>query len=158
MGLPSEDTGTEWLKAKGREDGVVTLPSGLMYKVLKSGPKEGKSPKANTPCNCHYEGTLINGTVFDSSYKRGEPTTFAPNQVIPGWTEAMQLMKEGDKWELYCPPNLAYGRYSPSPKIPANSTLIFQMEIISMDEAGSGGMMWFAIIGLVAAALYMYRS
>merc|ERR1712010_253801 len=115
----------DWLKAKGEEEGVVTLPSGLMYKVLKEGPKGGPSPKASTPCSCHYQGQLVNGEVFDSSYKRGQPTTFAPCQVIKSWTEAMQLMKQGDKWELYCPPNLAYGSTGAGGKIPPNAVLVF---------------------------------
>ena len=83
--------------------------SGLQYKVLTAAPAGAKSPKAGTPCECHYRGTLIDGTEFDSSYKRGQPATFAPNQVVKGWTEAMQIMGEGDKWELYIPSELAYG-------------------------------------------------
>ena len=86
--------GKAWLEAKAKEDGVVTLESGLMYKVLRDGDGENH-PKASTSCECHYEGKLIDGTVFDSSYERGSPTSFAPNQVIKGWTEAMQLMVEG---------------------------------------------------------------
>ena len=86
--------GRTWLEAKAKEDGVVTLESGLMYKVLRDGDGENH-PKASTSCECHYEGKLIDGTVFDSSYERGSPTSFAPNQVIKGWTEAMQLMVEG---------------------------------------------------------------
>jgi len=86
--------GLAFLEAKGKEEGVVTLPSGLMYKELRAGNPDGKTPTVNSPCECHYAGTLIDGTEFDSSYKRGQPLTFAPNQVIKGWTEAMQLMKE----------------------------------------------------------------
>ena len=86
--------GKTWLEAKAKEDGVVTLESGLMYKVLRDGDGENH-PKASTSCECHYEGKLIDGTVFDSSYERGSPTSFAPNQVIKGWTEAMQLMVKG---------------------------------------------------------------
>ena len=86
--------GRRWLDEKAKEDGVVTLESGLMYKVLRDGDGEAL-PKASTSCECHYEGKLIDGTVFDSSYERGSPTSFAPNQVIKGWTEAMQLMVEG---------------------------------------------------------------
>jgi FKBP-type peptidyl-prolyl cis-trans isomerase FklB len=99
--------GLAFLAKKATEEGVVKLPSGLMYKELVAGV--GKTPTADSPCACHYAGTLIDGTEFDSSYKRGAPTTFAPNQVIKGWTEAMQLMKEGGKWELYIPSELAYG-------------------------------------------------
>eukprot|EP01047_Picozoa_sp_COSAG01_P051161 COSAG01_NODE_5246_length_4387_cov_10.017724_1_plen_184_part_00 len=99
--------GKAFLAANKEKEDVVTLPSGLQYKVIQSGQSPGKSPLAATPCECHYAGTLIDGTEFDSSYKRGSPATFAPNQVVRGWTEAMQLMKEGDKWELYLPSELA---------------------------------------------------
>merc|ERR1712039_744700 len=92
---------------------------------------------ADSPCDCHYEGTLVSGKEFDSSYKRGTPTTFAPNQVIKGWTEAMQLMVEGDKWEMYIPYNLAYGERGMPPVIPAKSTLIFTMEIIKIKGQAS---------------------
>ena len=96
--------------------GVVTLPSGLQYKVLRVG--KGKfHPKKNAPCKCHYEGKLTNGKVFDSSYARGSPTAFAPNQVIKGWTEAMQLMVEGDKWEMYIPARLGYGPRGSPPDV-----------------------------------------
>merc|ERR1719491_27289 len=89
--------GKQFLEEKAAEEGVISLPSGLLYKVLKKG--EGQHhPTADAPCDCHYAGSLIDGTEFDSSYKRGKPTTFAPKQVIKGWTEAMQLMVEGDKW------------------------------------------------------------
>jgi len=108
---------------------VVTLPSGLQYKVLRKGAG-GFHPKVNSPCECHYKGTLIDGTQFDSSYDRGEPTTFAPNQVIKGWTEAMQLMVEGDKWELYVPAELGYGARGSPPKIPPGATLVFTIEIL----------------------------
>merc|ERR1712086_769640 len=100
--------GKEYLAKKATEECVVTLPSGLLYKVVKTSDSK-KSPTANSPCDCHYKGTLIDGTEFDSSYKRGKPTTFAPNQVIKGWTEAMQLMTEGEKWELFISSDLAYG-------------------------------------------------
>merc|ERR1719183_2243738 len=89
-------------------------------------------PTVDSPCSCHYAGTTIDGKQFDSSYDRGEPTTFAPNQVIKGWTEAMQLMVEGDKWEMYIPPELAYGENGSPPTIPGDSTLVFQMEIIKI--------------------------
>eukprot|EP00549_Striatella_unipunctata_P026144 CAMPEP_0118688862 /NCGR_PEP_ID=MMETSP0800-20121206/9154_1 /TAXON_ID=210618 ORGANISM="Striatella unipunctata, Strain CCMP2910" /NCGR_SAMPLE_ID=MMETSP0800 /ASSEMBLY_ACC=CAM_ASM_000638 /LENGTH=176 /DNA_ID=CAMNT_0006586165 /DNA_START=220 /DNA_END=748 /DNA_ORIENTATION=+ len=93
-------------------------------------------PKKETKCQCHYEGRLLDGTVFDSSYKRGQPTGFAPNQVIPGWTEAMQLMVEGDKWELYIPSELAYGERGAGSDIPGGATLIFQMEIVEIQGEG----------------------
>jgi len=126
--------GKAFLEAKAKEDGVVTLPSGLMYKVLKTG--EGQfHPTKDAPCDCHYAGTLIDGTEFDSSYKRGQPTTFAPKQVIKGWTEAMQLMVEGDKWEMYIPSELAYGDRGAGGKIPGGAALVFQMEIIKIKGA-----------------------
>merc|ERR1711972_1220231 len=92
----------------------------------------GELPTASTPCECHYAGRLLDGTEFDSSYKRGQPTTFAPNQVIKGWTEAMQLMVTGDKWEMYIPYELAYGADGKPPKIPPAACLIFIMEIVKI--------------------------
>ncbi len=99
--------------------------------VLKSGSGQ-HHPTADSSCDCHYAGTLIDGTEFDSSYKRGQPTAFAPNQVIKGWTEAMQLMVEGDKWEMYIPSELAYGESGSPPKIGGGDALIFQMELIKI--------------------------
>eukprot|EP00299_Pterocystis_sp_00344_P011830 c5584_g1_i1.p1 GENE.c5584_g1_i1~~c5584_g1_i1.p1 ORF type:complete len:155 (-),score=43.37 c5584_g1_i1:52-516(-) len=125
--------GRAWLAKNKENEGVVELPSGLQYKVLKSGPAGGKSPKVNSPCLCHYRGTLIDGTEFDSSYKRGQPTTFAPNQVIKGWTEAMQLMKEGDHWELYIPSELAYGDQNRGQYIKAGAVLKFELELIKVN-------------------------
>jgi len=111
--------------------GVVPLPSGLQYKVLERG--DGLyHPGPYTPCMCHYSGTLVDGTKFDSSYDRGEPSQFAPSQVIKGWTEAMQLMVEGDKWELYVPYELAYGERGSPPKIPGYSALVFQIELVEI--------------------------
>jgi len=129
--LATDQAGLDFLAAKAKEEGVVSLPSGLLYKVLESGAPGGKTPLVNSPTLCHYAGTLIDGTEFDSSYKRGQPTTFAPNQVIKGWTEAMQLMKEGDEWELYIPSELAYGSRKVS-IIPANSALVFKMKMIEV--------------------------
>merc|ERR1719395_205177 len=109
----------------------MTLASGLQYKVLTKG--EGQHhPTADSPCDCHYKGTLTDGTEFDSSYKRGEPTSFAPNQVIKGWTEAMQLMVEGDKWEMYIPSELGYGDGGSGAKIKGGDVLIFRMEILKI--------------------------
>lgn len=123
--------GDEFLqKNKGKEN-VVTLPSGLQYRVIKSGT--GKSPKADDAVTTHYRGTLINGTEFDSSYSRGKPATFPVSGVIPGWTEALQLMKEGAKWQLFVPANLAYGEGGRG-KIEPNSTLIFDIELISVND------------------------
>merc|ERR1719240_1731192 len=127
----TDEAGLKFLAEKEKEEGVKKLPSGLLYKVLKKG--EGKEhPLKDTPCDCHYQGTLIDGKEFDSSYKRGQPTTFAPNQVIKGWTEAMQLMVEGDKWEMYIPSDLGYGAGGSPPKIPGGAALIFTMEIIKI--------------------------
>ena len=136
--LASEDNaddpaaqGVQFLVDNQSQPNVITLPSGLQYKVITQG--DGSyHPSVSSPCECHYEGKLIDGTVFDSSYERGSPTTFAPNQVIKGWTEAMQLMVEGDKWELFIPSDLAYGDRGSPPKIPGGSTLIFTMEILSI--------------------------
>eukprot|EP00940_MAST-03C_sp_MAST-3C-sp2_P002361 g2361.t1 len=115
-----------------RED-TVELESGLIYRVIKDG--NGGSPGLSTPCSCHYEGRLSSnmpsGEKFDSSYDRGSPSTFAPNQVIKGWTEAMQMMKVGSKWELVCPPEIAYGSRARGSRIPANSVLVFTMEMLS---------------------------
>merc|ERR1711934_883384 len=130
--LATNEAGTKYLEENKKKDGVVTLPSGLQYKVLREG--DGAfHPTADSSCSCHYEGTLIDGTEFDSSYGRGQPTSFAPNQVIKGWTEAMQLMVEGDKWEMYIPSDLAYGERGSPPKIPGGSALIFRMEIIKIN-------------------------
>ena len=120
------DEGQAFLEANKEKDGVVTLPSGLQYRVLEEGGGL-QHPTLDSPCECHYAGRLLDGSEFDSSYKRGAPTTFAPNQVIKGWTEAMQLMVVGDKWEMYIPMELAYGPNGKPPKIPPAATLIFQV-------------------------------
>eukprot|EP00578_Thalassiosira_sp_NH16_P000654 CAMPEP_0181138000 /NCGR_PEP_ID=MMETSP1071-20121207/34008_1 /TAXON_ID=35127 /ORGANISM="Thalassiosira sp., Strain NH16" /LENGTH=161 /DNA_ID=CAMNT_0023224797 /DNA_START=67 /DNA_END=552 /DNA_ORIENTATION=+ len=124
--------GIAYLEAKGKEDGVVTLPSGLLYKEVRAGNADGKTPTVNSPCKCHYAGTLIDGSEFDSSYKRGEPLTFTPNQVIKGWTEAMQLMKEGAKWELYIPSELGYGDRGAGGSIPGGAVLVFTLELLEV--------------------------
>ena len=112
--------------------GVATTPSGLRYRVLSSGPEEGRSPSTFDTVLVHYRGTLTNGTVFDSSYDRGTPASFGVGQVIPGWTEALKLMKPGDKWMLHIPSNLAYGGRAVGDKIPPNSDLIFQVELLQI--------------------------
>ncbi|MDI1314173.1 FKBP-type peptidyl-prolyl cis-trans isomerase [Prosthecobacter sp.] len=116
-------------------DGMISTASGLRYKVLASGPAGGRTPSLYDSATVHYKGTLTNGTVFDSSYERGAPATFGVNQVIPGWTEALQLMKPGDQWLLYIPANLGYGPQSMG-DIPANSDLIFQVHLIQVTGAG----------------------
>jgi FKBP-type peptidyl-prolyl cis-trans isomerase FklB len=112
--------------------GVYTTPSGLRYRVLKSGQPEANSPTTFDSVIVHYQGTLIDGTVFDSSYERGSPATFGVSQVIPGWTEALKLMKPGDKWMLHIPAHLAYGSRGAGSKIPPNSDLIFQVELLNV--------------------------
>ena len=112
---------------------TITTASGLKYQVLKRG--DGTvSPKATDKVKVHYHGTLLDGTVFDSSVERGEPIDFPLNRVIPGWTEGLQLMKVGDKFKFTIPPELAYGPNSPSPKIPANSTLVFEVELLGIQS------------------------
>ena len=121
-----------FLAENSKKDGVKTLPSGLQYKVISSG--SGASPKPESMVEVHYKGTLIDGTEFDSSYKRGEPASFPVGGVIPGWTEALQLMQEGAKWELVIPPALAYGERGAPPVIPPNSALVFEVELLKIKE------------------------
>ena len=131
-GEASKKEGEAFLPANKSKAGVVTLPSGLQYKVLTQGT--GPKPTASDSVVCNYRGTLINGTEFDSSYKRGEPATFPVNGVIKGWTEALQLMPVGSKWQLFVPSDLAYGERSPAPEIGPNSTLIFEVELLSIQN------------------------
>ena len=121
--------GKAFLEENKKKEGIKTLPSGLQYKVLTEG--SGKTPKAADNVTVNYAGTFINGAEFDSSYKRGKPTTFQVDKVIRGWTEALQLMKEGSKWQLFIPPELAYGSRGGG-HIPPNSTLIFEVELITV--------------------------
>ena len=129
LGEKNKKEGDVFLAKNKKEKGVKTLPSGLQYKVITEG--KGKSPKASDTVTVNYAGTLIDGTEFDSSYKRGQPATFPVEGVIKGWTEALQLMKEGSKWHLVIPANLAYGEQG-RPGIPPNSVLIFDVELISI--------------------------
>jgi FKBP-type peptidyl-prolyl cis-trans isomerase len=115
----------------GQKNEMKTTSTGLKYQVLKQGTGT-VSPKATDTVNVHYHGTLLDGTVFDSSVERGQPISFPLNGVIPGWTEGLQLMKVGDKFKFEIPPNLAYGPKSPSPKIPPNSTLVFEVELLGI--------------------------
>jgi len=131
QGTENLKAGEAFLADNSGKEGVTTLPSGLQYKVITAGT--GKSPQKSDKVTVHYRGTLIEGTEFDSSYSRNKPATFGVGQVIPGWTEALQLMKEGDKWELYIPAKLAYGERGAGARIPANSTLVFEVELISVN-------------------------
>lgn len=127
--------GEEFLAANAKKEGVKTTKSGLQYQVLKAGDGKGKSPKATDTVKVHYHGTLIDGTVFDSSVDRGEPISFPLNGVIPGWTEGLQLMKEGDKFKLFLPSELAYGDQGAGPKIGPGSALVFEVELLAVETA-----------------------
>jgi FKBP-type peptidyl-prolyl cis-trans isomerase FklB len=124
--------GEAFLAANKAKDGVVTLPSGLQYKILTAGT--GPKPTASDSVVCNYRGTLINGTEFDSSYKRGQSATFGVGQVIKGWTEALQLMPVGSKWQVVIPSSLAYGDRGAGAEIGPNATLIFEVELLSIQE------------------------
>ena len=129
-GKLAKKEGEEFLKVNAQKPDVITRPSGLQYMVLKEGT--GKSPKASDTVKCHYEGFLIDGTVFDSSVQRGEPATFPLNQVITGWTEGLQLMKEGGKTRFFIPYLLAYGPSGAGQSIPPYAALIFDVELIEV--------------------------
>jgi len=120
-----------FLAANAKAEGVITLPSGLQYKVVQAGAAGGASPRADDRVIVNYEGKLLDGTVFDSSYQRGHPETFTVGQLIPAWTLALQKMKPGDVWMLYAPPRLAYGEEGAGP-IPPNAALIFKIELIGI--------------------------
>lgn len=129
-GKAAKANGEAFLSENGKKEGVITLPSGLQYQVLKEG--NGKRPSATDQVVCHYEGTLIDGTVFDSSYKRNQPATFGLNQVIAGWTEGVQLMQEGAKYRFFIPYNLAYGEHGAGAQIPPFAALVFDVELIEV--------------------------
>ena len=126
----NREIGEKFLVENKKRAGVITLPSGLQYEVITEG--KGAKPKATDRVKCHDEGQLINGQVFDSSVKRGEPAVFGVNQVIPGWVEALQLMPVGSKWKLYIPSDLAYGEKGAGEAIAPNSTLIFEVELLDI--------------------------
>ena len=126
----NKKAGEEFLNINKGKAGVVTLPSGLQYQVLQKG--EGPKPTASDKVKCHYHGTLINGTVFDSSVQRGEPAVFGVSQVIPGWVEALQLMPVGSKWRLFIPSGLAYGEHGAGEAIEPNSALVFDVELLDI--------------------------
>lgn len=130
MGAAMKREGEEFLSANSRKEGVVTLPSGLQYRILAAG--SGKKPGPKDKVKCHYCGTFPDGTKFDSSYDRGEPAVFGVNQVIAGWTEALQLMQEGSKWELYIPYSLGYGEHGAPGSIPPYSALVFTVELLEV--------------------------
>lgn len=129
-GKAAKAAGEAFLAENGKKEGVVTLPSGLQYQVLEEG--NGKKPSATDQVVCHYEGTLIDGTVFDSSYQRNQPATFGLNQVIAGWTEGVQLMQEGAKYRFFIPYNLAYGERGAGAQIPPFAALVFDVELIEV--------------------------
>lgn len=129
-GKAAKEAGEKFLAENAKKDGIITLPSGLQYQVLKEG--NGKRPKATDRVKCHYEGTLIDGTMFDSSIQRGEPAVFGLNQVIAGWTEGVQLMQEGAKYRFFIPYNLGYGEHGAGASIPPFAALVFDVELIEV--------------------------
>ena len=130
MNAENIEKGKAFLAENAKKEGIITLPSGLQYEVITEG--NGKKPSATDRVKCHYEGTLIDGTLFDSSIKRGQPAVFGVNQVIKGWVEALQLMSEGSKWRLFIPAELGYGAQQAGEMIPPHSTLIFEVELIEV--------------------------
>jgi peptidylprolyl isomerase/FKBP-type peptidyl-prolyl cis-trans isomerase FklB len=134
---PSAAEGAAFLTKMAKTPGVQTLPDGLEYKVARSGPANGQSPKLGDEVKVNYQGTLIDGTVFDSSYDRGEPTVFTVGEVVPGWNEALQKMRPGDVWYLYIPAKLAYGDQGAGP-IPPGAVLVFKIELLGVLPHGAG--------------------
>lgn len=123
-----------FLRSNASAEGVRALPSGLQYKVVQSGPEGGRKPDGNDLVRVDYEGTLTDGTVFDSSFQRGVPAVFTPERVIPGWREALRLMRVGDEWIVYVPPALGYGERGSPPDIPPNSVLVFRLKLLDVAE------------------------
>ncbi|MBO7418942.1 MAG: FKBP-type peptidyl-prolyl cis-trans isomerase [Bacteroidaceae bacterium] len=132
MTAARQEANKQFLEENKKRQGVVELPSGLQYYVVNQGNVEGKRAKETDRVQCHYEGRLLDGNVFDSSYQRGEPATFGVNQVIQGWTEALQLMPEGAKWTLFIPSEMAYGAQGAGQVIPPHSALIFDVELLKI--------------------------
>jgi len=130
--VKNAEESAKFLEENGKKEGIKTTDSGLQYKILKEG--EGEIPQEEDFVTVHYRGTLLDGTEFDSSYSRGEPQKFQTDGVIKGWTEALQMMKEGSKWEIFVPPDLAYGKGGMHPQIPPNSVLVFEIELLSIDK------------------------
>jgi FKBP-type peptidyl-prolyl cis-trans isomerase len=137
LGDKNKKEGEAFLAANKSKDGVITLPSGLQYKVIKSGT--GPTPGPTDVVQAHYKGTLLDGTVFDSSFDRGKPETFPVSGVIPGWTEALQLMKVGDKWQLFIPAALGYKETGSGADIGPNAVLVFDVELLDVNKGDSGG-------------------
>ncbi|MEK6250223.1 MAG: FKBP-type peptidyl-prolyl cis-trans isomerase [Planctomycetales bacterium] len=133
----AQEQGSTFLKTNKSKQGVAVTDSGLQYKVIEGG--KGSQPKGNDSVTVHYRGTRLDGTVFDSSYDRNQPVTFQVDRVIPGWTEALQLMREGDKWELYIPSDLAYGTHGAGAEIGPNETLVFEVELIKVNPETEKG-------------------
>mmetsp|Transcript_39578 Transcript_39578/g.119614 ORF Transcript_39578/g.119614 Transcript_39578/m.119614 type:complete len:386 (-) Transcript_39578:60-1217(-) len=129
----------DFLLKSAKREGVVQLPSGLQYKVRRSGPPGGRKPKASTPCRVHYRGILTDGTEFDSTYTRKQPIVLRPDQVVPGWTEALQLMREGDRWEIIVPSELGYGERGAGP-IPGGAVLVFELELLEVKSSFTSGL------------------
>eukprot|EP00933_Yihiella_yeosuensis_P032499 TRINITY_DN2609_c0_g1_i1.p1 TRINITY_DN2609_c0_g1~~TRINITY_DN2609_c0_g1_i1.p1 ORF type:complete len:405 (+),score=88.39 TRINITY_DN2609_c0_g1_i1:61-1215(+) len=127
-----DDEGSRFLEENAKKTGIQVTASGLQYQVLQSGPKDGPHPNVSSPCVCHYRGSLLSGVEFDSSYKRNSPATFKPSGVVPGWTEALQLMRPGDKWKLWLPPSLGYGSRGAGSSIPPNAVLEFELELLEV--------------------------
>jgi FKBP-type peptidyl-prolyl cis-trans isomerase len=132
VGEKNKQEGEKFLAENKTKEGVVTLESGLQYKILKAG--EGKKPTADDTVVCHYRGTFIDGKEFDNSYKRNQPTTFPVKRAIKGWTQALQLMPVGSKWQIFIPPDLAYGEKGAPGGIGPNATLVFEVELVSITE------------------------
>jgi len=134
-GAANADAGSAFLATNAKEPGVVTLPSGLQYKVIRSGPESGLNPRPQDEVRVHYEGTLLDGTVFDSSYREGTPVVFKLGNLIPAWVEGIALMRPGDEWILYVPAELGYGADGQGP-IPPNSVLTFRIELLGVLPIG----------------------
>ena len=137
MAAGTTPEGLAFLEENARKEGVVVTESGLQYRIIQSGEDNDHHPGVSTPCSCHYAGRLMDGTEFDSSFKRCQPTTFAPNQVIRGWTEAMQLMTQGAHWELVIPSELAYGDMQRGPHITPGAVLIFELQLLKILDDNS---------------------
>jgi peptidylprolyl isomerase/FKBP-type peptidyl-prolyl cis-trans isomerase FklB len=128
---PPDAAAKNWLAENKRERGVVTLPSGIQYRVVRAGPVTGVKPDEDDLVKVHYEGTLTDGTEFDSSYREGRPLIARPGMLIPGWAEVLQLMRPGDEWRVFIPPELGYGEQGAGP-IPPHSVLVFRMELLDV--------------------------